>query len=217
MTPTTKQTRRAPRQARSAETRRKLLDAGFEAFAAKGHDGVNLVDDVLEPAGISIGSFYHQFADKTELLREILAEAASRRRAFIVGLGDLTATADLGTAIHFVIERLYDSLETDTTAWQLQRVTRVTGVDGVREMGSSMRENWTDELAELLGNWFDDVVADRRRAAGLMVTMARGFVFDFLDTPPALRPARDEFVEAATAFTVGGLVGVLGQPRRISS
>ena len=68
MTPTTEQSRRSPRQARSAETRRKLLDAGFEAFAAKGHDGVNLVEDVLEPAGISIGSFYHQFADKTELL-----------------------------------------------------------------------------------------------------------------------------------------------------
>ena len=145
MTPTTEQSRRSPRQARSAETRRKLLDAGFEAFAAKGHDGVNLVDDVLEPAGISIGSFYHQFADKTELLREILAEAAARRRAFIVGLGDLEISTDLATAIRFVVERLYASLETDTTAWQLQRVTRVTGVDGVREMGSSARENWTDE------------------------------------------------------------------------
>jgi AcrR family transcriptional regulator len=214
MTPTTQQSRRSPRQARSAETRRRLLDAGFEAFAAKGHDGVNLVEDVLEPAGISIGSFYHQFADKTELLREILAEAAARRRAFIVGLADLDTTTDLATAIRFVVERLYASLETDTTAWQLQRVTRVTGVDGVREMGSSARENWTDELAELLRNWFDDSVADRRLAASLMVTMARGFVFDFLDTPPALRLERPEFVTAATAFTVGGLVGVLGPPRR---
>jgi AcrR family transcriptional regulator len=214
MTPTTQQSRRSPRQARSAETRRRLLDAGFEAFAAKGHDGVNLVEDVLEPAGISIGSFYHQFADKTELLREILAEAAARRRAFIVGLADLDTTTDLATAIRFVVERLYDSLETDTTAWQLQRVTRVTGVDGVREMGSSARENWTDELAELLGNWFDEPVAARRLAASLMVTMARGFVFDFLDTPPVLRLERTEFVTAATAFTVGGLVGVLGPPRR---
>jgi AcrR family transcriptional regulator len=216
MTPTTKQTRRAPRQARSAETRRKLLDAGFEAFAAKGHDGVNLVDDVLEPAGISIGSFYHQFADKTELLREILAEAAARRRAFIVGLGDLDTTTDLATAIRFVVERLYDSLETDTTAWQLQRVTRVTGVDGVREMVASARENWTDELAELLGNWFDAAVADRRRAADMMVTMARGLVFDFLDTPPAQRGDRSEMVDGATTFAVGGVVGVLGPPRRIS-
>jgi AcrR family transcriptional regulator len=214
MTPTSQQSRRSPRQARSAETRRKLLDAGFEAFAAKGHDGVNLVDDILEPAGISAGSFYHQFADKTELLREILAEAATRRRAFIVGLGDLDPTTDLETAVRSVIERLYDSLETDAAAWQLQRVTRVTGVDGVREMGSSMRENWTDELAELLGNWSDRSVDDRRRAANLMVTLARGFVFDFLDTPAALRPPRAETVRDATAFTVGGLLAVLGSPRR---
>jgi AcrR family transcriptional regulator len=214
MTSTSQQSRRSPRQARSAETRRKLLDAGFEAFAAKGHDGVNLVDDILEPAGISTGSFYHQFADKTELLREILAEAAARRRAFIVGLGDLDTTTDLETAVRSVIERLYDSLETDATAWQLQRVTRVTGVDGVREMGSSMRESWTDELAELLGNWFDVAVADRRRAADLMVTMARGIVFDFLDTPAAMRPDRAELVRDAMSFTVGGLLAVLGPPRR---
>jgi AcrR family transcriptional regulator len=214
MTSTSQQSRRSPRQARSAETRRKLLDAGFEAFAAKGHDGVNLVDDILEPAGISIGSFYHQFADKTELLREILAEAAARRRAFIVGLGDLDPTTDLETAVRSVIERLYDSLETDAAAWQLQRVTRVTGVDGVREMGSSMRENWTDELAELLGNWSDRSVDDRRRAASLMVTLARGFVFDFLDTPAALRPTRAETVRDATSFTVGGLLAILGPHRR---
>jgi AcrR family transcriptional regulator len=214
MTSTSQQSRRSPRQARSAETRRKLLDAGFEAFAAKGHDGVNLVDDILEPAGISTGSFYHQFADKTELLREILAEAATRRRAFIVGLADLDPTTDLATAVRSVIERLYDSLETDAAAWQLQRVTRVTGVDGVRDMGSSMRENWTDELAELLGNWSDRSVEDRRRAANLMVTLARGFVFDFLDTPAALRPHRAEMVRDATSFTVGGLLAVLEPPRR---
>jgi AcrR family transcriptional regulator len=214
MTSTSQQSRRSPRQARSAETRRKLLDAGFEAFAAKGHDGVNLVEDILEPAGISIGSFYHQFADKTELLREILAEAASRRRAFIVGLADLDSTTDLETAVRSVIERLYDSLESDTPAWQLQRVTRVTGVDGVREMGSSMRENWTDELAELLGNWSDRAVEERRRAANLMVTMARGFVFDFLDTPSGRRPDRAELVRDATSFTVGGLLAVLGPPRQ---
>lgn len=135
MTPTTEQSRRSPRQARSAETRRKLLDAGFEAFAAKGHDGVNLVEDVLEPAGISIGSFYHQFADKTELLREILAEAATRRRAFIVGLGDLDTTTDLETAVRSVIERLHDSLENDTSAWQLQRVTASPGSTGSARWG----------------------------------------------------------------------------------
>lgn len=205
--------RRRPRQARSAETRRRLLETGFEAFATKGFDGVNLVDDVLEPAGISIGSFYHQFADKTELLREILVEAAARRRTFIVQLGELDTASDLETTVRHVVERLYDSLERDAAAWQLQRATRVAGRDGARDVGSPARENWNSEVAQLLGQWFDHSPAQLRRAADLVVTLARGFVYDFLDTPAHQRRDRREQVESMSAFVVGGLTALLGPPR----
>jgi AcrR family transcriptional regulator len=205
--------RRSPQQARAAATRRRLLDAGFEAFAAKGFDGVNLVEDVLEPAGISIGSFYHQFADKTELLREILSEAAARRRTFIVSLGELDPTSDLATTVHSIVERLYDSLERDAAAWQLQRVTRVTGADGVHELGMTGRENWNDALALLLGAWFDRPVAELRRAGDVAVTLARGFLYDYLDTPAHSRPPRAEQVDTMSSFMVGGLTAILGPPR----
>ena len=204
-------TRRAPRQARAAETRRRLLDAGFAAFAAKGHDGVNLVEDVLEPAGISIGSFYHQFADKTELLREILAEAAERRRAFIVQVAEDAAATDLDSFVRHIVDRLHDSLERDTAAWRLQRVTRVTGVAGVRDMGAA-REDWNGDIARLLAAWFDRPDDDLQRAAGTVMTTARGLVYDFLDTPPRRRRDRDEVVETFTAFITGGLTALLGAP-----
>src|SRR5258705_7741550 len=55
-----------------AQTRRRLLAVGRRAFARKGHAGVNLRDDILVPAGVSVGSFYHQFRDKTDLFLEIL-------------------------------------------------------------------------------------------------------------------------------------------------
>lgn len=207
--------RRQPRQARSAATRQRLLDAGFAAFAAKGIDGVNLVDDVLEPTGISAGSFYHQFADKNDLLREILAEAAARRRAFIVGLGELRPGDDLDTTVRLVLERLHDSLEHDAAAWQLQRVTRVTGAasraDGI---APSAREDWNDELARLLGAWFDRPAAELQRAADLTVTLARGFLYDFLDTPAERRRPRDEQVASMAAFIVGGVTALLGPPRQ---
>jgi AcrR family transcriptional regulator len=206
----TSTSRRAPRQARAAETRRRLLDAGFEAFAAKGLDGANLVEDVLEPAGVSIGSFYHQFADKAELLREILAEAADRRRTFIVRLSELDPASDLDATVRLVVERLYDSLEQDAVAWQLQRVSRVTGADSVHGLGPAGRENWTDELGQLLGAWFDRSPSELRRAGDLVVTLARGFIWDFLDTPDAQRPPRAEQVDTFTRFVVGGLTALLG-------
>ena len=49
---------------------------GVRAFGELGHDRVNLVVDILEPAGVNPGSFYYQFSDKTDLL---LAIPAGRR------------------------------------------------------------------------------------------------------------------------------------------
>ena len=207
------QSRRTPRQARSAETRRRLLDAGFEAFATKGYDGINLVEDVLAPAGISIGSFYHQFADKRELLREILAEAAERRRTFIVQLGELDNTSDLATIARDAVERLYDSLERDAAAWQLQRVSRLAAASDVRDLAADGREDWNDALAQLLGRWFDHPPAALRRASDSVVTLARGFVYDYLDAPATHRRDRQTQIDDMTSFILGGLGALLGPPQ----
>jgi AcrR family transcriptional regulator len=205
-------TRRRPRQARAAETRRRLLDAAFEAFAAKGFDRVNLVDDVLEPAGISIGSFYHQFADKTELLGEVLAEAAARRRSFIAGLGSLDRGADLGSDVRAVVERLVDSLETDAAAWQLQRATRIATSGRVRQLGGGERDNWTEGLATMLAAWYGAPLSARRAASDLVITFARGLIAEHLDTPLDKRRDRTKWATDATAFIVGGLTAMLGDP-----
>jgi AcrR family transcriptional regulator len=66
---------------RAEGTRRKLLEVGRAAFARKGLAAVNLKKDILEPAGVSVGSFYHQFKDKSDLLAAILAEHSRALRA----------------------------------------------------------------------------------------------------------------------------------------
>jgi AcrR family transcriptional regulator len=75
-----KSRKNSPRRAVAEETRTRLLAAGRRAFAAKGLGGANLREDILKPSKVSAGSFYHQFADKTELLLEILEVDGARAR-----------------------------------------------------------------------------------------------------------------------------------------
>lgn len=68
---------------RAEATRARLLGAGREAFSRKPLLAVKLRKDILEPARVSVGSFYHQFKDKGDLLVAILEEhSETMRRQF---------------------------------------------------------------------------------------------------------------------------------------
>lgn len=56
-----------PRQKRSQVTRDRLIDAGFELFAA-GSVGDVTVDDICTAAGVAKGTFYFHFPTKESLL-----------------------------------------------------------------------------------------------------------------------------------------------------
>jgi len=63
---------RAPRQARSAATLRAIVDAADALIIEQGFDMVS-VDDIVERAGRTVGSFYARFDDKLAVLR-VLAD-----------------------------------------------------------------------------------------------------------------------------------------------
>lgn len=65
---------RQPKQARAIRTRERILDQAEHAFATLGFEAASLTSDILDPAGISVGSFYHQFADKRAVLHALLDE-----------------------------------------------------------------------------------------------------------------------------------------------
>jgi AcrR family transcriptional regulator len=59
------------------QTRRRIIEAGIAVFPRRGlHD--TRVDDVVEVAGASHGSFYRYFDSKDDLFRTIATDAASR-------------------------------------------------------------------------------------------------------------------------------------------
>lgn len=66
-----------PLRPRGERTRQRLLDAGAKVLPARGYHDAR-VDDIVEVAGVSHGSFYRYFENKDDFFRA-LAEAASTR------------------------------------------------------------------------------------------------------------------------------------------
>jgi AcrR family transcriptional regulator len=59
-----------PKQARSEETLRRLLNAAEELIIEKGHRAVS-IPEIARRAGSSVGGFYARFRDRNELLRAL--------------------------------------------------------------------------------------------------------------------------------------------------
>ncbi len=62
---------RVPTQKRSIEKKEALLKAGFELFSELGFYKVN-TKQIAKQAGVSIGSYYAYFEDKTQLFIELI-------------------------------------------------------------------------------------------------------------------------------------------------
>jgi AcrR family transcriptional regulator len=59
---------------KAARTRAALIEAGVDVFCEHGYQASS-VGDVHERAGVSLGTFYQYFRDKTDLVATIVAEA----------------------------------------------------------------------------------------------------------------------------------------------
>jgi TetR/AcrR family transcriptional regulator, transcriptional repressor for nem operon len=63
--------------ARGRDTRQRIVDAACECIFERGVAAVNL-DDVLETTGTSKSQLYHYFADKSDLVRAVVARQGER-------------------------------------------------------------------------------------------------------------------------------------------
>jgi AcrR family transcriptional regulator len=73
------------RRARGEETVRRILAAGRECFARYGYTRAR-VDDIVDLAGISHGSFYLYFRNKEDLLHRLAVECSATLRALTADL-----------------------------------------------------------------------------------------------------------------------------------
>ncbi len=71
-------------QSRGQATREKLLRVARELFGRDGYEGTS-IGEVARLAGVGVGTLYHHFADKRELLLELLDRESGETSADLMG------------------------------------------------------------------------------------------------------------------------------------
>lgn len=191
---------RRPKQARAIRTRERILEQAEQAFAAKGFDAASLTSDILDPAGISVGSFYHQFSDKRAVLHALLDERRPWREltAAIVAVADQPTFAD---TVRCGIVALLDDIDRQPATWwihvrelsspdpDVRHVVRGSWETGERCV-SSMFERWTD-------------AARRPGRSAFAISGITGLLRRYLDADEAGRAiVRDEMLDDVVAACV---------------
>lgn len=101
------QMRRAPSQKRSRERVDAILVNATEMIAETGSDALRM-SELAQRAGISIGSLYQYFPDKSAVVRALAERCNAESRACIAeGLATVTSMDDLATAFGALIDTYY--------------------------------------------------------------------------------------------------------------
>lgn len=88
----------------------RLLDAGVTVFAKRGYHAAR-VDDIVNVARTSHGTFYLYFASKEDLFRALAAEVAAEMRALADVLPPIGSSAGDHAALRRWLERFTDVYE----------------------------------------------------------------------------------------------------------
>jgi AcrR family transcriptional regulator len=100
-------TRKEPTQQRSRERVERMLAAATELIAAKGSDAMKM-GEVAERAGVSIGSLYQFFPDKSAIIRALAERHTAAGRACIdEALGAVRSKDELLAAFASLVDTYY--------------------------------------------------------------------------------------------------------------
>jgi len=133
----------APKQARSIEKRRKLLDAGRRLFAKKGYAAVS-IGEITSAASTAAGAFYQHFSSKRQFLVMLMNEWLQR-------LGSLDLRPAAGANVRSALRRfLVGAFRADAAYYGVVRAWQEAALTDP-ELGSMERDiqEWTD--ARVLG------------------------------------------------------------------
>jgi AcrR family transcriptional regulator len=190
-------------------TRARLLAVARLAFARKGLAGVSLTEDVLRPAAVSVGSFYHQFSDKTDLFLTILRRHTETFRDMIREAHDpRSGRSPLEMARHSY-RTVFKVAEENGDLFRILVRERESDNRRVRTYLQEAHRDWIRSLAEdyrRLGLAPSREVDAAELAAELISALTVGTVLRYLELPVRERPTqRERLIEGLVQFTLGGV------------
>jgi AcrR family transcriptional regulator len=136
------------RQARSAATRRKIIDAAVELFDAAGYTNTGL-GDIVERAGLTKGALYHHFTSKEALAVAIIEEGSQTLLKAYQRIGRSSAPA-LESMIHGVLV-----------------VVEMANTDKLVRMGAILLRifaKFSEASTRNYRAWLDEIAVQARRA-----------------------------------------------------
>jgi len=144
-------TPRTPRQQRSVQTRDRIMKAAFALFAQKGIHGTNS-KEIVEKAGVSIGSFYSYFKNKKTLLLEILEDFLDQVYLTIWKDMENVTINELGrNEVKFIIENVFKAYDMAPTFHSQTHALRYSDPD-IKNAYDRERNREVTQIRYLLEN-----------------------------------------------------------------
>lgn len=172
------------------ETKRKIIDAGFQLLADKGFDAMS-IDEIMKMTGKTKGSFYVHFKTKEELLYEVVRTRLNREFDQIVE-DTLKELSDEACNVQSVLKRLMHKVNVgtggaDRATWAsayYQTLVLSQKHQTIREWLAGQYHAWVDFMLEIirrgqeLGQIRKDI--DARIMVNMLISLLEGYELRFM-------------------------------------
>ena len=192
--------RKQPKQRRSEETRRQILDAAARVFEAHGYVS-GTTNRIAEAAELSVGSLYQYFPNKDAILRALMQdhlEAGARHlmEQLSGGLPD-----DLEAALRVVVRATIDNHRDQPRLHRVLFEEAPRAPDFLAQLHES-ESALVEAAAGLLDGLPGARMADPKLAARMVVTTIESVVHRLITSPDPVDAAlvEDELVAMLSAY-----------------